>query len=403
MKVSSSISSGSYDDPVSRRSSPRAGLFVLGLVIALGIGFILGSRYDNLLSSSITGGLDYSELDEIYKTLGENYDGEIDDTALIEGAKRGMVEGLGDEYTQYFSYDDSQEFYSSLEGSFEGIGAELMNKDGQLTINNVLDDTPAQRAGLRAGDIISRVDNTDTITWSAESAVQIIRGEAGTNVKLMIIRGHETIEFTVTRAKITSPSVTHEIRDGIGYLRVGRFSDTDTTQLVRQAAKAFVDANVSGIVLDLRGNGGGYVSVAVDLASLWLERGQVVVSEKAGDIVASTETASGNNVLSGTPTVVLIDGNSASASEIVAGALSDHEAATLVGKQSFGKGSVQIMKELRSGSQLKITIAKWYTPDGTNINLAGIKPDVDVDFDSVQYENGVDTQELKAVEVLKSR
>jgi carboxyl-terminal processing protease len=371
----------------------------MAIIIALGLGFTLGTRFDDWSAVAPTA-LNYSGLDEIYQVLREEYDGEIDASALIEGAKKGMVEGLGDDYTQYFSQEESQEFYAGLEGSFEGIGAELDNRDGKLLIKSVLDDTPAKKAGLLAGDIIARVDDQDTISWAAESAVQIIRGQAGTNVHLSIIRNGQPLDFDITRAKVTNPSVKYEIRDGIGYLRISRFSD-DTSGLARSAAKAFVDAGVSGVVLDLRGNGGGYVSAAVDLASLWLDRGDTIVEEKFGNTTIDTETASGSNVLKGMSTVVLIDGGSASASEIVAGALADHSAATLVGTKTFGKGSVQIMKPLSSGSQLKVTIAKWYTPNGRNIDREGIEPSVEIKFDSEQYKNGVDVQELKAVEALK--
>lgn len=404
MRVENPIPSGQYSDPV---SVPRRGISkvftVVGIIAALAAGFFWGVNFDgNWPPNVITHSLDYSSLDEIYSVLRQNYDGEIDTEQLLEGARRGMVEGLGDEYTQYFSAAESREFYDSIEGNFEGIGAELLNKDGKLTINGVLEGTPAKAAGLLAGDLIAKVDDEETIAWSAESAVQIIRGPAGTNVRLTIIRGVDVLEFDITRAKIINPSTSYEIIDGIGYLRIGRFNDTDTTQLSRQAAKAFTDAKVSGVILDLRGNGGGYVSTAVDVASLWLDRGQPIVIEKFGETVTDTETASGNNILSGIPTVVLIDGQSASASEIVAGALSDGGKATLVGTNSFGKGSVQIMHELRSGSQLKITIARWYTPNGLNINQEGIAPDVEIEFDSEQYKNGIDVQELKAIEVLRS-
>ncbi|GHU08562.1 peptidase S41 [Alphaproteobacteria bacterium] len=402
MKVENPIVAGSYD-PVQQKGARggRAAATVIAIIIALGLGFTLGTRFDDWSAVAPTA-LNYSSLDEIYQVLRQEYDGEIDADAIIEGAKKGMVEGLGDDYTQYFNQTESQEFYADLEGSFEGIGAELDNRDGKLLIKSVLDDTPAKKSGLLAGDIIARVDDTDTLTWSAESAVQIIRGKAGTKVHLSIIRNGQAMEFDITRAKVTNPSVKYEIRDGVGYLRISRFSD-DTSNLARTAAKAFTDAGVRGVVLDLRGNGGGYVSAAVDLASLWLERGETIVVEKFGNTVIDTETASGNNVLKGVSTVVLIDGGTASASEIVAGALADHGAAQLVGTKTFGKGSVQILKPLSSGSQLKVTIAKWYTPKGLNINKEGIGPNIEIEFDSERYKNGTDVQEIKAVEVLNTQ
>ena len=402
MKVDSGVPTNLYSGQSQLGSAPKSRLpLVVGALAFLLIGFFLGSRYDDWLVG--TRQLDYSGLDEIYTTLVQSFDGEIDTAALIDGAKRGMVAGLGDAYTQYFSYDESREFRDQIEGNFEGIGAELTNRDGKLTIQSVLPDTPAQKSGLLAGDIILKVDEEETISWSAESAVQIIRGPSGTNVKLIIIRGNEQLEFNITRAKITNPSVRYEIKDSIGYLDITRFGSTDTVSLAKDAAHAFVDAGVRGVVLDLRGNAGGYVDSAAEVASLWLEKGDVVVIEKVGDLVTATEKAKGNNTLHGIPTVVLIDGNSASASEIVAGALSDHGAAQLVGTKSFGKGSVQEIKPLRSGSQLKVTIARWFTPNGKNIDKEGIAPDIEVKFDAEMYKNGIDNQKQKAIEVLSSK
>lgn len=388
--------------PVASASSSQGvklKVVVLAVVFAMLAGFFFGREF---YKNPQLAGLDYSELDEIYSVLQENYDGEIDNNKLIEGAKRGMVEGLGDDYTQYFSEEESEEFKNSLEGSFEGIGAELLNKDGKLTIVNVLEDSPAKKSGLKNGDIISKVDDEEVITWSAEKAVQIIRGKAGTTVRLSIVRGSELLNFDIVRGEITSPSVNFEINDGIAYMQITRFGDTDTMQLARRAAKQFVDAGVKGIVLDLRGNGGGYVSTAVGVASLWLDKGAKVVIEKTGDIVTQEETATGNNILGKIPTIVLIDGGSASASEIVAGALSDHGKAKLLGEKSYGKGSVQMMKELDAGDQVKVTVAKWYTPKGINIDKEGITPTIEVKFDSEAYKKtGTDNQRQKAVEILK--
>jgi carboxyl-terminal processing protease len=320
---------------------------------------------------------------------------------LIDGAKKGMVAGLDDPYTQYFSRVDAKEFNDDLEGEFTGIGVEMNNKDGYLVIVDVLDGTPAETAGLVAGDIIIKVDETDVASWASEEAVKVIRGEAGTNVKLTIIRDTRSLEFEITRGVITNPSVKYQIKDGIGILSVSRFGDSDTTRLSKQAADEFVKAKVSGIILDLRGNGGGYVSAAVDLAGLWVDKGEVITSEKVGQINSDTELASGGNILKGIPTAVLIDGGSASAAEIVAGALKDYQLATVVGVQSFGKGSVQTMKPLRNGDQLKITIARWYTPNGNNIDKEGISPDVEIKFDAEAYKNGVDNQLNRAIELLK--
>ncbi|MDR3125673.1 MAG: S41 family peptidase [Candidatus Nomurabacteria bacterium] len=374
----------------------RLSLVFIALVIGLGLGFWGGRQVADYGDR-----LDYAQLDEVYKVLDANYDGEIDTAKLIDGAKKGMVAGLEDPYTQYFSRIDAQEFNEDLEGEFTGVGIELNNKDGNLIIVDVLDNTPAEQAGLKAGDAILKVDETDVAAWASEEAVKIIRGEADTKVRLTIARDAAVQEFDITRSKINNPSVKYQVKDGVGILSVLRFGETDTARLAKYAAEEFVKQKVRGVVLDLRGNGGGYVSAAVDLASLWIDKGQVITTEKVGQITSDSELAVGGNILKGYQTVVLIDGGSASASEIVAGALKDYNLAVIVGSQSFGKGSVQTMQPLRNGDQLKITIARWYTPNDNNIDNAGISPDETVEFDSEAYKNGVDNQLNKALELLK--
>ncbi|MCL2037768.1 S41 family peptidase, partial [Candidatus Saccharibacteria bacterium] len=237
-------------------------------------------------------------------------------------------------------------------------------------------------------------------SWTPDKAVDQIRGPSGSTVKLAILRDGATQEFSITRARITNPSVRSEIVDGIGYLRISRFGD-DTASLTEQAATQFKEANVKGIILDLRGNGGGYVDSAQAIASLWLKPGSVVVQERRGDRVFDTLKASGDPTLLDVPTVVLIDGGSASASEIVAGALRDNGAAKLVGEESYGKGSVQELLTLRSGAGLKVTVAKWYTPKGSNINGDGLSPDVEVSMTAEQFDAGDDTQRAAAVDILR--
>jgi carboxyl-terminal processing protease len=242
------------------------------------------------------------------------------------------------------------------------------------------------------------VNDEETTNWSIEQAVSKIRGDKGTTVKLAIIRAQQLKEFSIVRDDIVNPSVTHSITDqNLGYLRVSRFSD-DTDALAKQAAAEFKAKSVKGVILDLRGNGGGYVNAATALSSLWLKQGDVIVEEKG----KQTErlTASGNPILSGVPTMVLIDGGSASASEITAGALHDHGVAKLIGVKSYGKGSVQQMIDLTSGGQLKVTIAKWFTPNGVNISKEGIKPDIEVTFNDADVNAGRDPQKDKAAELL---
>ena len=371
---------------------------VTGLIVGT-IGFAIGTRYQTILART-TGGLDYSKLNEVYRTLQQRFDGELDSDKLTQGAAAGMANATGDPYTTFFTAAEAAEFTGDLSGTFEGVGIELgQNSDKQLEVVSPLDGSPAKAAGIRAHDIIAAIDGTASLTWTPEKAVTKIRGKAGTVVKLTIIRSGETKELEITRAKISVPSVEYEITDNIGYMRISRFGD-DTASLADKAATAFKSAGVKGVILDLRGNGGGYVDAAQRVASLWLKPGQVVVEERRGDRVIATEAASGSSTLHGIETVVLIDGGSASASEIVAGALKDNDAATLVGTTSYGKGSVQELVPLSSGAQLKVTIARWYTPGGQNINGNGIKPDVEVKMTADEYNSGHDTQRQKAIDIL---
>lgn len=377
------------------------------ILIVFMVSFVAGNRAESFVAwvqgRQHTGSdsLDLSSVQDVYRQLLKEYDGSIDQTALIDGAKKGLVSALGDPYTVYFTDQEAEQFLNDLNGTFSGIGAELGMKDNNLTIITTLDDSPARKSGLQSNDIIAAVNGQETTGWSIERAVSEIRGEKGTTVKLTIVRDSDVQEFSIARAEIINPSATHQITaDNIGVLRVSRFAE-DTMHLARRAAQEFKDRGVRGVVLDLRGNGGGYLATAQELASLWLKSGDIVVQEKVGDKVTDELRAQGNALLAGMPSVVLIDGGSASASEIVAGALHDHRVAQLVGVKTFGKGSVQDLVEVSSGGQLKVTIAKWFTPDGKNISKEGIAPDVEVKVSDDDVRAGRDPQKDKAIELLK--
>jgi carboxyl-terminal processing protease len=391
----------------SATTPPKNGIpiftFCVAIVLVLVIGIIIGTRSDQIASQFLKNRqnekeLNLSSVQTTYNKLKEEYNGKLNTASLVEGANRGLVEAAGDPYTVYLNHKEAEEFDKDLDGTFSGIGAELDKKDNKLIIVSPLDDSPAQKAGLQPGDIVVQVNGQDTASWPVDKAVSQIKGKEGTTVKLTILRAEEVKEISITRAVITDPSVKSEQKDNLGIIRISRFGN-DTASLVRKAAQTFKDSAVRGIILDLRGNGGGYLEAAQEVSSVWLENGAVVVTEK-GTHGTETERASGSPLLQGVPTVVLIDGGSASASEIVAGALKDNKAATLVGTKSFGKGSVQKVFKLSGGNELKITIAKWYTPAGKNISKEGIKPDENVAFGKNDTREN-DPQLNRAIELLK--
>lgn len=373
-------------------------IFIM-VALAAGAGYFAGT-FNYQIQAAIgpvfgykahSGSIDLSSVQETYNNLAANFDGDLDVKELIYGANRGLVEAAGDIYTEYMSPSEAVEFNNSLNGNIGGgIGAVIGIKNEQIIINKPLKDNPAIKAGLKAGDIIVKINDESTAGWTVDKAVGKIRGEEGTTVKLTILRGAETKDYTVTRAIINNPSVDSEISGDIGIMTITRF-DGETGRLAYAAAQEFVSKGVKGVILDLRGNSGGYVSSAVDVASLWLDN-KVVVVEKSGNIIKDTLKSGSNPLLAGLKTVVLVDGGSASASEIVAGALKDHGVAELVGDKTFGKGSVQLPISLGGGAQMKVTIAKWYTPNGKNINEEGIDPDTAVTLSQSDVDKGIDPQ-----------
>ncbi len=393
-----------------QRRVVRLSTTILIVVIVGVVTFVGGMRANDLVmlfansqNKNTPSQLNFASLQEVYAKLRQEFDGTLDTQKLIDGAKKGMAEAAGDPYTVYFTDAEAKQFFGDLEGTFQGIGAQLDKRNNQLVIVTTLDNSPAQKAGLLAGDAIARVNDEDTSTWSVDQAVAKIRGDKGTTVKLTIVRNNQPQVISIVRDEITSPSVTFsETSDNIGYMRISRFDQGDTTSLSAKAAQEFKDKGVKGVVLDLRGDGGGYLTAAQDVASLWLPAGKTIVQERRGDVVEETLKANGTAPLQGIPTIVLVDGGSASASEIVSGALHDNNAAKLVGVTTFGKGSVQNIDNLPSGGELKVTIAKWYTPNGKNINKQGIQPDVVVALSEDDIKNGRDPQKDKALELVKT-
>lgn len=388
--------------PKQRTISPAT--FVVSLAIMGIVGFIIGTRSDQITGllqgvRVTTDTIDLSSVQKTFQALKANYDGTIDTAALIDGASRGMVAAAGDRYTVFMSKTEADEFNKELSGEVSGVGAEIGTRADQPTIVRVLTDSPAEKAGLKAGDVITSVNGDSTVGVSNDTVASSIRGDAGTSVKLTVLRAGESVGYTITRAKLNNPSVRWEVKSGVGVITMTRF-DTDTTDLARQAAQDFVAQGVKAVILDLRDNGGGYLDAARGVASLWV-KDKAIVTEKRGDTVTGTEKASGEPLLAGIKTVVLVNGGTASASEIVAGALQDYKAATIIGEKTFGKGSVQQILTLTDGRILKVTVAKWYTPNGKNITKEGITPDTAVTMTFDDTNAGKDPQFDAAAAYLK--
>ncbi len=340
---------------------------------------------------------------DVWDFIKDDYvDQPVSEKDLFYGAMQGLVFGLGDPHSVFFTPEDAAEFQQDLSGEFSGIGAEIGLKDDQLQIVAPLPGTPAQRAGLQAGDGIYAIDGVDTAGMAVDEAVSRIRGEKGTPVVLTISHnGVDTLEeVTIIRDTITVESVKLTIReDGIAVIDIYFFNE-DTTALFDAAVQKILTSDVSGLVVDLRNDPGGYLTSAIDVASAWAGR-DVITYESQKDQKRPL-IGTGEALLAGLPTVVLVNGGSASASEIVAGALQDFDLATIVGEQTFGKGSVQDYRDLPDGSAIKITIAKWLTPKGRSIDQLGITPDVIVEFTEEQFVAGIDPQMDKAIEVLNA-
>ena len=389
-----------------RQSS--AAIKVVIVIAALAVGYVVGAYSNQIFSvvasafgvKTYAGTLDVSTLQSTYQALKANFDGTLDDQKLIEGANKGMVEAAGDEYTTYMNAAEAKDFSDDLTGNIGGgVGIELGLRDDKLTVLRLLKDNPAEKAGVAVGDLLVSVNDESTDGKTVTETVTKIRGDIGTTVKLTVLRDNTTQEFTLTRAQVNNPSVYSSVVDGIGIMSVTRFDD-QTGSLARATAQDFKNQNVKAVILDLRGNGGGYITAAQDLAGLWLDK-QVVVSERTnGKVIDELRTGS-NPLLAGIKTIVLVNGSSASASEIVAGALQDHKVATLLGEKTFGKGSVQKLLSLPEGAELKVTVAKWYTPNGANISKQGITPDTTVGIEAADLTAGRDPQLDAAKAALK--
>jgi carboxyl-terminal processing protease len=375
-------------------------IFFFGLSVGNGR---ISLHTNTSLAGNLPTTLNYTTVNQVYQALRANYDGKLTETELLNGMKEGMADAPGDPYTEYFTPSEAKSFTDQLNNAFSGIGAELgANSTGELEIIAPISGSPAAKAGLQAQDIVTAINGKSTTGMSVDDAIDAIRGSAGTKVTIGILRGSQTLSLTITRQNITLPSVNTKILSGnIGYMQITSFAN-DTSTLASQAANKFYSQHVTGIILDLRDDPGGLLQAAINVSSLWLPQGQQVLTEKRGNTIIEQYYSVGDDVLHGIPTVVLINAGSASASEITTGALHDNKDAYVIGEKSFGKGVVQQLINFKDGSELKVTIASWYRPDGQDIEHKGITPDEGVALTQQDITSNNDTQLTAAEQYLAS-
>jgi len=343
----------------------------------------------------------------VWKLVDEKFVGIKDITTKqkIEGATKGLVESLGDDYSLFFDEKEAEYFNQNLSGEFGGVGMEVGIRDGLITVISPLKDTPAYRAGIIAGDVLISIDGVSATDMGIDEAVKLIRGEVGTEVTLAMYReqGQEKKDFTLERAVISVPTIETSVSDDVFIIELFSFSE-QSPLLFQTALQEFIDSGEKYLILDLRGNPGGFLEASRDIASWFLPEGKPIVIEQYADGSEIVHRSRGFDVFKeGLPFVVLVDGGSASASEILAGALQDYGIATIVGTKTFGKGSVQELIPVKQGGSLKVTVAKWFTPERQSISEGGLTPDVLIEATEEEILLTEDLFLEKAIEVVKKK
>ncbi|MDP2856205.1 MAG: S41 family peptidase, partial [bacterium] len=400
-----------------RKIGKAAIIILAGLTLLTGVfivGVNIGKKYYpsiNLvrgvknLETDKPADVDFSLFWDAWRLIQNDYvkSDALNKQAMVYGAVRGLLSSLGDPYSTFFDPKEAEKFSANVTGSFSGIGIEIGVKKGILTIISPIEGTPAWEAGLKPGDQIVEIDGKESLSMSSEEAVDLIRGPKDTEVKLTIFRSNfeKPQEFTIKRDTISVPSIKTEfIQDNIAHITLSGFSDNTNYEFYRAVLEALVKKSPA-VILDLRNNPGGYLEVSVDIAGWFLKRGDVVVRESVKGEDETVFLASGNQALLNTPVVILVNEGSASASEILAGALRDNRRIKIVGQKTFGKGSVQEVEDMPDNSMIKLTIAEWLTPNGLSLNGNGLEPDYKVGLTDEDYENDKDPQLNKALEVVQ--
>lgn len=389
--------------------------WTVAIVLATNILTYYGTRRISLVlpggttigAQQFTDASKFQKMFEVRNLLNRLYDGKIDDNALVEGAIKGMTAALNDPYTVFMNQKEYEAFSSQTEGAYSGVGIQIEVKENNIVVVSTFEDSPAKKAGIIPGDIIEKVNGTDVTGKEYDKAVTMMKGKEGTNVDITVLRNSkDTHTYTVKRSKITIDTVSGEmLSNNIAYIKLSMF-DENTGKNFDSKLKELKDKGAKGLVLDLRQNPGGLLTTCVDVVSNFIPKGKTVVStvDKNGN---KDVRESKGGLAVGMPLVVLTDGLTASASEIVSGAVRDYKIGTLVGEKTFGKGVVQTVVDTGDGTALKVTMAKYYTPNGENIHKIGIQPDVKVEYPEdllkKPYSRSSDPQFSKALELIKEK
>ncbi len=379
-------------------------IVIILFVTIFALGHYSGNQQTEFMKTQTTEEVDLSLFWEAYSRLKTHYVSpeEIDEQTVVHGAIRGMLDALDDPHTSFFDREESAQFLESVSGYYEGVGMEVGIRGGEIKVISPIEGTPAAEAGIRSGDVIVKINDESTFNMNLQKAVDLMRGAAGTEVAIVIERNRERIEKKINRAKIQIPSVEWSLlEDDIVYLKIYYFHNELINEF-NEIVPEIMTSPSDKMILDLRNNPGGALDAALEVSEFFFERGDVIVKSQGADGKVEEEyRAGGSSVTFDHDLVVLINEGSASASEIMAGALRHHKNAKIVGRNSFGKGSIQTMVNLSDMSNLKITVSNWVTPDGILITDEGIKPDFEKEITVENFKDEIDPQLDKAIEIIK--